>query len=411
MSSALSATPAVLTVEIEPEKAIQGRPPEPLSRENAELLAGAVADDLRRIVGEEVANAGLIMPAGLYDLTELLRPGLPMVEALLDLYRGSLRGGAFQPQLLALGTAGGRFPGAGLAPARRRGAGPLLALPLALVAPGETLDPLRRSLEQVLLEKGRASLATDRTIRQLFGVEPVHLSYATFHDLSALMKVQLEHAGFGELWQLVEGALYRPDAIEKIDTSTGNTFLGFGGIVYTPIRTFNDHATQANTESEATGNAYVEWAKIQRQYTLALEHHGIEVRHCRAQPGIDAADAEVAMSVAQAAALPADALWYAEEIAADEPLESPSIVTLTEQFDTMLGPVAYTVLIQAKDGRLLRLEHDYPLTPAAIDAIQDHWHQQASQLGANFQLERPGRIVAGGQPAQLRPWLDYAGEA
>jgi hypothetical protein len=411
MSSALSATPAVLTVEIDPAAAIEGRPPEPLSRENAELLAGPIADDLRRIVGETVADAGLIMPAGLYDLTELLRPGLPMVEALLDLYRGSLRGGPFQPQLLALGSAGGRFPGAGLAPERQRGAGPLLALPLALVAPGETLDPLRRSLEQVLLEKGRASLATDRTIRQLFGVEPVHLSYATFHDLSALMKVQLEHAGFGDLWQLVEGALYRPDAIEKVETATGNTFLGSGGTVYTPIRTFNQQAARANTEREATANAYIEWVKIQRQYTLALTHHDIVVRHCEPQTGIDAADAEVAMSIAQAAALPAESSWYTEPVATSEPLDGASIVTLTEQFDTTLGPVAYTVLVQAGDGRLLRLEHDYPLTPTAVDAIKDHWRAQAGRLGANFQVERPGRLIAGGQPAQLRPWLDYAGEA
>ena len=97
MPSALSATPAVLTVELDPAGILQTRPPEPLSRDSAELLAAPIADDLRRIIGEEIAEAGLVMPAAMYDLTEILRPGLPMVEALLDIYRGSLRGGPFDP--------------------------------------------------------------------------------------------------------------------------------------------------------------------------------------------------------------------------------------------------------------------------------------------------------------------------
>ena len=85
MPSALSATPGVLTVELDPSAIMQSRPPEPLSRDSADLLAGPIADDLRRIVGESVADAGLIFPAALYDLTEILQPGLPMVEAMLDI--------------------------------------------------------------------------------------------------------------------------------------------------------------------------------------------------------------------------------------------------------------------------------------------------------------------------------------
>jgi len=410
MNHALSATPAVLTVELDPAVPARGqRPPEPLSRDAAEVLAGAVADDLRRIVGEQVAEAGLVLPAGLYDLTELLRPGLPMVEALLDIYRGGLRGGAFTPQLLALGTAGGRFPVPAIAPARRPGSGPLLALPFALVAPGPALDPLRRRLETVLLEKGSASLATDRVLRQLLAVEPVHLSYATFHDLSALLKVQLEHAGFAGLWSLLEGALYRPDEPVRIELPAGNRFLGLHGEVWTPITGFDAWAARHAGAAEAAAEGYAAWCRQQRQYTAGLEAHGVTVTPVADRPGLAAEDVEVALGVARAAPLP-DRAWHSEAVTAAG-AQGAAIVSLTEQSTAELGPLAYTVLVQGPDGGLLELRHEYPLSPEAIPRIREYWQSRAHDLDARFHLERPGRIIAAGDPPRLMPWLEYAGEA
>ena len=411
MPSALSATPGVLTVELDPAGILQSRPPEPLSRDSAELLAAPVADDLRRIVGEEVATAGLVLPAALYDLTELLQPGLPMVEALLDIYRGSLRGGPFESQLLALGSSGGRFPESALAPRRRPGSGPLLALPFALVAPGEQLDPLRRKLEGVLLEKGRAGLATDRALRQLMGVEPVHLSYATFHDLAALLKVQLEHADFGGLWQLIEAALYRPDAIECVELAPGNRFLATGGAVWTPWLTLDQWAARNNADATAASAGYARWARLQRQTMAGLESHGVAVHATTPAAGIQAADAEVALSVARAHAIGADQPWLREVIIDATGTDTAAVVTVTEQATAELGPVAYTALIQAADGRLLSLVHDYPVQPDGMRAIIDHWAQTARSLGAAWQLERPGQIVASGNPGHLQPWLDHQGSA
>lgn len=410
MQGALSATPAVLTVELDPAAIAGGqRPPEPLSRDAAEVLAGAVADDLRRIVGEEIAETGLVMPAALYDLTELLRPGLPMVEALLDIYRGSLRGGGFQPQLLALGTAAGRFPVPAIAPARQPGSGPLLALPFALVAPGPALDPLRRRLESVLLEKGRASLATDRALRQLLAVEPVNLSYATFHDLAALLKVQLEHAGFGELWALLEGALYRPDEPVRTTLDSGNRFLGFQGRVWTSITGFDAWAERAGLRAADATDGYARWSRRQRQYTAGLQAHGVDVIPVAERPGLDAADVEVALGVAQAAALP-DPAWHTETVT-ERDGGTPAIVSVTEQATPELGPLAYTVLIQAPDGALLTLRHDYPLSPETIPRIREHWRTRAHELGARFHEERPGQLVVSGDPPRLMPWLEYGGEA
>ena len=411
MQAALSATPAVLTVELDPAAIVGDRPPEPLDRDRAALLAGPIADDLRRIIGENVAEAGMVMPAALYDLTELLRPGLPMVEALLDVYRGSLRGGAFEPQLLALGSAGGRFPESAIAPARQRGSGPLLAIPFALVAPGPALDPLRQILERDLLEKGRAGLATDRAIRQLLGVEPVHLSYATFHDLAALFKVQLEHAEFGGLWQLIEAALYRPDSVEQVELEPGNRFMGSAGAVWTPWMTFDEWASRNAADVDTSIEGYGRWVRMQRQTMAGLQSHGIPVTATAPVKGTAAADPEVALSIAQAHAIDAGRPWYRQPVIDQGGVTSAAAVTVTEQATPELGPVAYTALVQAADGQLLTLAHDYPVHPDGMQAILDHWAERAHSLGAAWQVERPGRMIAGGEPAQLQPWLDYQGRA
>jgi len=411
MQAALSATPGVLTVELEPSAILSTRPPEPLSRDNAELLAGPIADDLRRIMGDEIVDAGLILPAALYDLTEILRPGLPMVEALLDIYRGSLRGGPFVPQLLALGSSGGRFPESAVAPARRPGSGPLLVIPFALVAPGPQLDPLRSQLEQVLLEKGRAGLPTDRALRQLLGVEPVHLSYATFHDLSALLKVQLEHAEFSGLWQLLEGALYRPDQIERVSLETHNQFIGMGGAVWTPWLTYDDWAARQQVSSRDAEAGYVQWTQIQRQYMAGLESHGIEVRVVEPKPGLDADDPEVALGVAQAHCLDGETSWFRETITQKTDAGPVSVVSLTEQSSPLLGPIAYTALLQAEDGTLIELSHDYPIQESGIRDLQADWEASAQALGATYHLERPGVVTASGEPAKLQPWLEFGGRA
>lgn len=405
MQSALSATPAVLTVELEPEAIVDQAPPPALTREAADVMARAVANDLQRILGEEVTTGGLILLGALYDLTELLRPGLPVAEGLLDYYRGSLRGGAFEPQMIALGSAGGQFPVPELAPRRAPGSGPLLALPFALVAPGPELEPLREQMENELLGKGRASLETDRTVQQLFSVAPVNLSYATLHDVSALLRVQLEHAGFGPLWELLEGALYRPEEPIAVDTEPGNRFLTHQGQAWTPVLDFDTWAAGRNTPDE---KGYLDWQKTQRQYIAGLAAHGIEVIPTAARSGVYSTDAEVALSIAQAAPLEPDDRLRIVVTGEDSPDEA-AVVAMTEHASPELGPIAYTVLVQGADGGVRYLGHDYPLAPEAITAIRDDWQRFAARLGARFHMEQPQRLLTSGEPPALMPWFDGHG--
>lgn len=356
----------------------------------------------------------MVLPAGLYDLTEILRPGLPMVEMMLDLYRGSLRGGPFTPQLLALGSSGGRFALPALAPQRTPGAGPLLLVPFALIAPGPEIDAINHLIERDLLEKGKAALQTDRAIRQLFGVDPINLTYASFNDIAAMLKVQLEYVGFAPLWSLLESALYQPDTIKLVDTEAGNRLITHAGVVLAPFQSFDDFSAKRNLTGATAVNAYAEWLKTQRQYLALLSAHGLQTQISVAPSGVFSEDAEVALSVAQAHSICSDEKVYRETIAAlDSNLarDALGIITLTEQWSDALGPVAMTVLIQDKAGNLLALFHEYPLDPSAITWSEHYWRQQATEYNAQFHLEAPKKIITNGNPATLHPWLDYEGQA
>ncbi|MCB1779834.1 MAG: hypothetical protein KDJ34_07030, partial [Candidatus Competibacteraceae bacterium] len=89
----LSHYAGLLAIELDPQRAdFTGIPPEPLSVAAASALAGHLAKDLSRIL-DGIEHLGLVLPGALYDQTEILQPGFPLIRALADIYRGSLRGG------------------------------------------------------------------------------------------------------------------------------------------------------------------------------------------------------------------------------------------------------------------------------------------------------------------------------
>ena len=175
--------------------------------------------------------------------------------------------------------------------------------------------------------------------------------------------------------------------------------------------TFDEWAARNAADSDGAMAGYGRWVKMQRQFMAGLESHGITVHPTAPARGTRAADPEVALSVAQAHAIDAGKPWYRETIIGHETPRSAAVVTVTEQSSTELGPIAYTALVQAADGQLLMLVHDYPVRPDGMQAILDDWAEKARSLGAAWQVERPGRMIAGGEPGQLQPWLDYQGSA
>lgn len=397
----LSATPIALTVELDLAAVNAGLcPPAPLSRELAGQLAEAAAADLARIVGDQIHDCGLLLPAALYDLTELLRPGLPWVEMLLEIYRGSLAGRGFIPQIMGLGG-GDDFPVAALVPQRRPGSGPLLLLPLLLIGERGMVEHIQEHLEQVLLERGRASLQTEQIIRRDFQLSPVNLTYATFNDLSALLKIQLGHAGLEPLWQLLEGALFRPDQAVQVRLPEQNAFLGRSGEVYTVFYSFDQWV--AETGGDTT--SYRRWLLKQRLYETGLAAHGLVLRRLRHPARLESSCAGQLSRLLAEHEITSDLLREPEDAAPS--LAGASIILLTEHSAPELGPIGYTVLVQAADGQVLHIGNEYPLSEDAARTLREQWAETAARLDLPLHLAQPGRILVSEDGRHLMPQIDF----
>lgn len=398
----LSATPIALTVELDLAAVNAGlRPPPPLSREQAGQLADAVAADLARILGSDVQACGLLLPAALYDITELVQPGLPWVEVLLEIYRGSLSGMGFMPQIMGIGG-NEPFPVAALAPQRRPGSGPLLILPILLVGEPETIERIQPQLEEVLLERGRANITTEQIFRRDFQTTPLNLSYATLNDLSALLKIQLGHAGLEPFWQLLEGALFQPERAEHVRLAEHNEFIGLNGEIYTVFHTFDQWAAIHGPDLLS----YRHWLLRQRLYETGLAAHGLSIRRLRSLAQLDAACSGKLGALLAEHEITTTILREPEQ---DLPvLEDAALILLTEHSTPELGPIGYTVLVQTADGRILHVGNEYPLTPEAAADLREHWAETATRLGLPLHLAQPGEILTSENGRHLMPQVEFS---
>lgn len=397
----LSATPIALTVELDLAAVNTGlRPPPPLPRQPAGQLADAVAADLTRILGSDIQACGLLVPAALYDMTELIQPSLPWVEVLLEIYRGSLPDTRFTPQIMGIGGSD-PFPIAAMAPQRRPGSGPLLILPILVVGEPATIERIQPQLEEILLDRGRASMATEQIIRRDFQTAPLNLSYATLDDLSALLKIQLGHAGLEPLWQLLEGALFRPERMEHVKLAEHNEFIGLNGEICTVFHTYDQWAAVHGNDTLG----YRHWLLRQRLYEAGLAAHGLSIRRLRSLAQVDASCSGKLAAILAEHEITADVLREPEQ---DLPaLEEAELILLTEHSTPELGPIGYTVLVQASDDRVLHVGNEYPLTAEAAAALREYWAETATRLGLSLHLAQPGEILTSDDGMHLMPQVEF----
>ncbi len=411
MQNRVSAIPAVLTVEVELDSVSRGQiPPPALDSDAGEGLSWSIADDLRRVTGE-LERFGLVVLCGLYDTTELLRPGLPVADILMELYRQSLPDSRFQPRLMSICAHDDDFPIPEIAPLRRPGSGPLFLIPFIFLGDSDDIESLAERMEQTLLEKGRASVKTANLIQQGFGVNPVNLSYATINDLCALMKVQLEHNGFGGLWTLLESALFPANEPVRVHLDAGNLFLHHRGIVYTRHCGFAEWIQRFvdadNDQAEPGPDGYGRWQRIQRQYVAGLKAHGLTVLTVPSGAetlALETADPADAFGIAQQYALPPEADRTQQVVVDTGSLQQVASLSLTEHRLPELGPVAYTVLACDADDRILFMAHEYPLQPDAVRSIPGSWRAIGEQYGTALQEHQPGEILVAGDPPDLAPY-------
>lgn len=397
----LSATPIVLTVELDLAAVSSGlRPPPPLQPPQAGQLADAIAADLARILGTDVHKCGLLVPAALYDMTELMQPGLPWVEVLLEIYRGSLAGTGFMPQVMGIGG-NEPFPVAALAPQRRPGSGPLLLLPILLVGEPETIEHIQSLLEDVLLERGRASMPTEQIIRRDFQAAPLNLSYATLNDLSALLKIQLGHAGLEPLWQLLEGALFRPEQMVHARLPEHNEFIGLNATIHTAFHTYDQWAAIHGNDTLG----YRHWLLRQRLYEAGLAAHGLLIQRLHSTPSLDITCSGDLGAISTEHEITSDILREPEQ---DLPaMEDAKLILLTEHSTPELGPIGYTVLVQADDDRVLHIGNEYPLSEKAATNLREYWADTASRLGLSLHLAQPGEILTSDDGLHLMPQMEF----
>jgi hypothetical protein len=388
----------LLAIELDPQRAdFTGIPPEPLSVAAASALAGHLAKDLSRIL-DGIEHLGLVLPGALYDQTEILQPGFPLVVSLADVYRGSLRGG-FTPQLIALGADEGHFPVGAISPQRRPGSGPLLLLPFCFIGPLEDLAQAARVMEDTLLQNGEASQATREAVQQAFGLTPLNMSFATIGDLCALLRVQLDGSGLLPLWELLEQSWFERPGVHSAVLEGGNRFLVAGDHAHTLFYTFDDWAQFGpgrELPAADLGDGYRRWARLQRQYAMALEAYGLHVRWVLANPQLEETLSTVEGEAAKAAmrAIPCLSGDYLVEAIFQNDNENPEQqMTITNHADPELGTLAYTVMSQDASGQLLRLEHHYPLRPQGLNIIIDRLVERCVEQKVERQVLHPGRLL------------------
>lgn len=380
----VSSTLAVLTVEFAPDTQTS-RPPPPLQPAQASELAEHIAEDVHAILGD-ISELGLILSGGLYDLTEIIQPGIPLLEGLTELYRGAMRGG-FSPFLMGIGSHGENFPMPALAPKRRLHAGNLLAVPFVLVGEQDAITRAQHAMEAHLLDRGRAGDATSRAITELFQISPVNLAYATFTDLCALTKVHLDHQGLGGLWDLIEQSVFRPGEAHRAESPFGNAAVVLNHECLLQAKSLDDFADQ---DADSRLQAFEGWLETMRQWLTGLEAHGIQVKLCRELP--DPAKCDNHHRRAFDALPLANQDWLATDETA--PPAEGSELFLTEHVSPRLGTLAFTVTLRNQaSGDCTVLGHYYPFRPSAVDALERHWRGIADARQWGFQRVRPGGVL------------------
>ena len=342
--------------------------PRPLDKAGAEQLAAHLGADLAALI-PEISKCTVTVAAGLYDQTQVLRPGFPMFSALGDFAESSGQADGFRPKLLSIGASGGQMPDPSLQPDPDIPASVLQLAPLLISGEESLVKELGNSMEHLFLEQGQLSPNTSMWLQQAFDIKIIHGRFMTLVDLTAMLHLQLDSFSFTPLWELIECALFQPGEALKVETGEGNSFHYRDGVIYSPFYSFDTWANNGpgsglDAAKHRLGKGYADWTRIQRQYLMTLRSHGLEVRqHPPGQPD-----------------RPATERFFVE---VKEGLDSRGDLTITEHNAGELGTVAVTAIHAGRQYNY------YPLTPAGLNDIHSLLRDR---MGSNAALSFPGYI-------------------
>lgn len=201
-----------------------------LDRATASILADAIGHDIAAHV-PEISQLDFVVVGALYDQAQLLRPQWPLHAALADaMERLPRRAG--DAHVIALGSHDGRLPHTSLEPETALLGSPMLVMPWLLSGPADIVGAVAQRLERELMERGLIGAELALAIGEAFGIKTAHARHMTSLDLCALACAQYEHAGLGELWQIIEAALIRPEQDHTVTLDDGSSLAIRDGVVH-----------------------------------------------------------------------------------------------------------------------------------------------------------------------------------
>lgn len=245
----MTSTFGVLALEF--DAPANGAQPLTLPTEAVVALADAIARDLARF-GADRPGLGLVVAGALFDASELLRPGFP-IDAALTRARRRL-GARAHGAVSALGAAGGAMEFAELEPDAAIGGGAMRYLPWQVHGDDGDVAAAGAAFEAGFDDEGLASAAVNLHLRDALSASIVHARYLTRNDLLALTALQLDNAGLGAAWTVIELALLAPEERERIAFDEGGALhfeRGVAGIVIPGFDAFREANSDIGRASDA----------------------------------------------------------------------------------------------------------------------------------------------------------------
>lgn len=352
--------PAILAIELAaPAPAVLPQ----LPTEQAALLVDAIAADLARLL-PGVEGLGLAVAGALFDPAQVLRPGWPVFAELGLLYRRERRGDP-SPAVVGFGAVDGRMASPVLEPEPGFGGGHFVVVPFVLVGDDALAQAIGARMEREFSDTGLAGAAVPLFLRQALGLEAAHARYMTRHDLCALTAMQLDHAGLGPVWSLLETALLAPADSQFARTEGGAAWRYGGGGLRGAGFGFDTWARGpgAALAPSARAEGFAETLLAQRRVAALLTAHGLPPAWVAADPGRD----DDALGAALAAGPVLEPARVVEALAgADTP--GGRVVAIRHP---LLGTAGYARVADDADGGMQVLGRCWPLDPAAArDAAQ-----------------------------------------
>lgn len=371
--------PFLVAIETDPERtpAESGGRPRILNQGDAEQMLAHLTADLGSVLGG-IGNCRITACGSLFDQCQVLRPGLPVFEALSGLLKND-QSHTITPGQTALGSLPDSTPDPALTPDKSIPPAVLLLLPMLIAGPEQVIRDLGDEMEHRFLGEGQVSAHTASWLEAAFGIGISHARFMTVTDLNAMFRLQLEHFGYLPLWELTDAAVNGLDQALSLTATSGTEYRWLNGEVRVNFQTFDYWASQGAGHAIANdelGHAYAESCRELRRYTSTLAAHHVPVRfdlppECTGEVGDD---------------------YLCEETRLTDAHES--LASITEHSWNDLGIVAITV--QTPEI----LKHFYPLTPGGLNTI--HEIIQGLELSGEG-MSFPGRVRFCETNRRLRP--------